>query len=135
MKIRDEAVVRSQAVYLALAVLPDGTRDVLGIWIAQTAGATFWLTVFTGLKTRGCYANLIAVTDGLKGMRRRTTADSPQYDTRQSVARSPTVRSTITDSPQNYTRPPLLPPTGRAPTTPSPCRRRSARPAAHRAPG
>ena len=30
VKIRDEAVVRSQAVYLALAVLPDGTRDILG---------------------------------------------------------------------------------------------------------
>src|SRR5688572_7641160 len=35
VKIRDEAVVRSKAVYLALAVLPDGTRDILGIWIEQ----------------------------------------------------------------------------------------------------
>lgn len=39
VKIRDEAVVRNKAVYLALAVLPDGTRDVLGIWIEQTEGA------------------------------------------------------------------------------------------------
>ena len=39
VKIRDEATVRSKAVYLALAVLPDGTRDVLGIWIEQTEGA------------------------------------------------------------------------------------------------
>ena len=31
VKIRDEAVVRSKAVYLALGVLPDGTRDILGI--------------------------------------------------------------------------------------------------------
>src|SRR5918996_4316727 len=45
VKIRDEAVVRSKAVYLALAVLPDGTRDVLGIWIEQTAGAKFWMKV------------------------------------------------------------------------------------------
>src|SRR6476619_2369738 len=44
VKIRDEGVVRSKAVYLALAVLPDGTRDVLGIWIEQTEGAKFWLT-------------------------------------------------------------------------------------------
>ena len=68
VKIRDEAVVRSKAVYLALAVLPDGTRDVLGIWIEQTEGAKFWLKVFTDLKTRGCHDILIAVTDGLKGM-------------------------------------------------------------------
>jgi transposase-like protein len=54
VKIRDETVVRSKAVYLALAVLPDGTRDILGIWIEQTEGAKFWLNVFTDLKTRGC---------------------------------------------------------------------------------
>jgi transposase-like protein len=41
VKIRDDAVVRNKAVYLALAVLPDGTRDVLGIWIEQTEGAKF----------------------------------------------------------------------------------------------
>lgn len=68
VKIRDEAVVRSKAVYLALAVLPDGTRDILGIWIEQTEGAKFWMKVFTDLRTRGCQDILIAVTDGLKGM-------------------------------------------------------------------
>src|SRR5258705_3482028 len=68
VKIRDEAVVRSKAVYLALAVLPDGAREVLGIWIEQTEGAKFWMKVFTDLKTRGCQDILIAVTDGLNGM-------------------------------------------------------------------
>jgi hypothetical protein len=53
VKIRDEAVVRSKAVYLALAVLPDGSRDILGIWIEQTEGAKLWMKVFTDLKTRG----------------------------------------------------------------------------------
>jgi putative transposase len=68
VKIRDEAVVRSKAVYLALAVLPDGSRDILGIWIENTEGAKFWMKVFNDLKTRGCNDILIAVTDGLKGM-------------------------------------------------------------------
>jgi putative transposase len=54
VKIRDEAAVRSKAVYLALAVRPDGSRDILGIWIEQTEGAKFWMKVFTDLKTRGC---------------------------------------------------------------------------------
>jgi transposase-like protein len=77
VKIRDEATVRSKAVYLALAVLPDGTRDILGIWIEQTEGAKFWLKVFTDLKTRGCQDILIAVTDGLKGMSEALAAVFP----------------------------------------------------------
>jgi putative transposase len=77
VKIRDEATVRSKAVYLALAVLPDGTRDILGIWIEQTEGAKFWMKVFTDLKTRGCVDILIAVTDGLKGMSEALTAIFP----------------------------------------------------------
>ena len=77
VKIRDEAVVRSKAIYLALAVLPDGTRDILGIWIEQTEGAKFWLKVFTDLKTRGCQDILIAVTDGLKGMSEALAAAYP----------------------------------------------------------
>ena len=36
--IREEATVRRTAVYLALAILPDGTRDILGLWIEQTEG-------------------------------------------------------------------------------------------------
>ena len=68
VKIREEAVVRSKAVYLALGVLPDGTRDILGLWIESTEGAKFWMKVFNDLKTRGCNDILIAVTDGLKGM-------------------------------------------------------------------
>lgn len=55
VKMRDEGTVRSKAVYLALAVLPDGSRDILGIWIEQTEGAKFWLKVFTDLKARGCH--------------------------------------------------------------------------------
>jgi putative transposase len=78
VKIRDESVVRSKAVYLALAILPDGSRDILGLWIEQTEGAKFWLKVFTDLKTRGCQDILIAVTDGLKGMEEALAAVFPQ---------------------------------------------------------
>jgi transposase-like protein len=68
VKIRDEAIVRRKAVYLALAVCPDGSRDILGRWIEQTEGAKFWMKVFADLETPGCEDILIAVTDGLKGM-------------------------------------------------------------------
>lgn len=78
VKIRDEATVRIKAVYLALAVRPDGSRDILGIWIEQTEGAKFWMKVFTDLKTRGCQDILIAVTDGLKGMEEALAAVFPR---------------------------------------------------------
>ena len=68
VKIREGGMVRSKAVYLALGVLRDGTRDILGLWIENTEGAKFWMRVFNDLKTRGCNDILIAVTDGLKGM-------------------------------------------------------------------
>jgi transposase-like protein len=68
VKIREEAVVRNKAIYLALGVLPDGTRDILGLWIENTEGAKFWMKVFNDLRTRGVSDVLIAVTDGLKGI-------------------------------------------------------------------
>jgi transposase-like protein len=61
-------MVRNKAVYVALAVLADGTRDILGLWIENTEGAKFWLKVFNDLKARGVQDILIAVADGLKGM-------------------------------------------------------------------
>ena len=36
-------MVRNKAIYLALGVLPDGTRDILGLWIEGTKGAKFWM--------------------------------------------------------------------------------------------
>ena len=67
IKIRDEGTVKNKAVYLALGVLPNGTKDILGIWIEQSEGAKFWLRVMTEIKNRGVSDILIAVVDGLKG--------------------------------------------------------------------
>jgi len=78
VKIREDAVVRNKAIYLALGVLPDGTRDILGLWIENTEGAKFWMKVFNDLKTRGVGDILIAVTDGLKGMPEALGAVFPQ---------------------------------------------------------
>ena len=78
VKIREDAVVRNKAIYLALGVLPNGTRDILGLWIENTEGAKFWMKVFNDLKTRGVGDILIAVTDGLKGMPEALGAVFPQ---------------------------------------------------------
>jgi putative transposase len=64
VKIRDEGSVRNKAVYLALGIQRDGTKDVLGLWIQQSEGAKFWLGVMNELKNRGIQDILIAVIDG-----------------------------------------------------------------------
>ena len=53
VKIRDEGLVRNKAVYLAIGVSCAGRKEVLGLWIEQTEGAKFWLSVMNELKTRG----------------------------------------------------------------------------------
>lgn len=68
VKIRTGMVVKPMAVHIALGIAADGTRDVLGMWIDENEGASFWASVFNSLKSRGVEDILIAVTDGLKGM-------------------------------------------------------------------
>lgn len=80
VKIRDEGTVRNKAVYRALGVLRDGTREILGLWIEQTESAKFWMKVFSDLKSRGCQDILIAVTDGLKGMSEALAAVVSRHD-------------------------------------------------------
>jgi putative transposase len=78
VKIRDEGMVKNKAVYVALALNPDGEKEVLGLWIEQTEGAKFWLKVINDLKTRGLNNILIAVVDGLKGFPEAIASVYPQ---------------------------------------------------------
>jgi putative transposase len=78
VKIRDEGLVKNKAVYVALALNPDGEKEVLGLWIEQTEGAKFWLKVINELKARGVNDILIAVVDGLKGFPEAITSAYPE---------------------------------------------------------
>ena len=78
IKVGDEGTVRNKAVYVALGVRADGTKEVLGLWIEQTEGAKFWLRVMNELKSRGVEDVLIAIVDGLKGFPEAITAVFPQ---------------------------------------------------------
>ena len=78
VKIRDEGVVQNKAVYLAIGVTCAGHKQVLGLWMEQTEGARFWLSVMNELKTRGLQDVLIVVVDGLKGFPEAIEAVYPQ---------------------------------------------------------
>ena len=67
VKVRDAGAVRVKAVYLVLGINLAGEKELLGLWIAQTEGAKFWLQVVTELKNRGVQDIFIACVDGLKG--------------------------------------------------------------------
>jgi putative transposase len=67
VKVRDGAHVRNKAIYLAIGINLQGAKEVLGLWVAQTEGAKFWLQVVTELKNRGVSDIFIACVDGLKG--------------------------------------------------------------------
>lgn len=67
VKIRDGGHIQNKAIYLAIGINREGLKEALGIWVAQTEGAKFWLSVMTELKNRGVQDIFIACVDGLKG--------------------------------------------------------------------
>jgi putative transposase len=63
---------------MAVGVPPDGTRDVLGMWVQETEGAKFWCSILEDLRQRGVKDILVMCTDGLAGMNEAIEAIFPQ---------------------------------------------------------
>ena len=78
VRSRASGAVQNKSVYLALGINMDGEKELLGLWIAETEGAKFWLSVMTELKNRGLQDIFIACTDGLKGFPEAIEAVYPQ---------------------------------------------------------
>lgn len=68
VKSREDGPVKNKAVHLALGINLDGEKELLGLWVAQNEGASFWHSVFTELRSRGVEDCFIACVDGLKGL-------------------------------------------------------------------
>ncbi len=67
VKVKDQGRVSNKAIYLAIGVNLQGTKEVLGMWASENEGAKFWLGIITELKNRGVKDIFIACVDGLKG--------------------------------------------------------------------
>lgn len=78
VKTRQEGPVKTKAVLLALGINLDGEKELLGLWMNETEGAKFWLSVFNDLKSRGLEDCFIACVDGLKGLPEAIEAVFPQ---------------------------------------------------------
>ena len=78
LKIRENQRVIKRSMYVALGVNLEGHKELLGLWLADTEGAKFWLSVLTELKNRGVEDILIACVDGLKGFPEAIASEYPQ---------------------------------------------------------
>ena len=75
---RTEGKAAKKSVYIALGIDMQGKKDVLGLWIGETEGAKFWMSIVTELKNRGVEDILIACIDGLKGLPEAINAVYPK---------------------------------------------------------
>lgn len=78
VKVRQDKRVINKSVYLAVGLNREGRKELLGLWIAETEGAKFWMNVLTELKNRGLKDIFIACIDGLKGFAEAIVAVYPQ---------------------------------------------------------
>jgi putative transposase len=78
VKSRHEGPVQTKAVYVALGITIEGEKELLGLWLSESEGAKFWLSVFTELQNRGIEDCFIACVDGLKGLPEAIEAVFPQ---------------------------------------------------------
>lgn len=84
-KVRDNGQVKSKAVYNILGVNKEGRKDLLGLYVSESEGAKFWLSVLTNLKNRGVNDILIACIDGLKGFEEAIVSIFPQTEVQSCV--------------------------------------------------
>lgn len=79
-KIKEDGRYINKAVYTVLGVGIDGKKEVLGLYLSETEGANFWLSVLTDLQSRGVEDILIASVDGLKGFPEAINAIFPKTE-------------------------------------------------------
>ena len=80
-KIRYNAKIINKTVFIVIGLNEDGLKQVLGMWVAETESAAFWLSVLTDLKSRGVEEVNIACTDNLKGFTQAINASFPKAQT------------------------------------------------------
>ena len=77
-KSRKDNHIINKCVYTVLGVDMDGRKDILGVWISENEGASFWATICSDLKKRGVSDIFIACHDNLKGLSGAINAVFPQ---------------------------------------------------------
>lgn len=93
VKVRHNKQVINKSIYLALGINLEGQKELLGLWIAETEGAKFWLSILTELQNRGLKDIFIACVDGLSGFPDAIQAVYPQTQIQRCIVHM--VRSSL----------------------------------------
>lgn len=84
-KVKEDGRVTSRAVYNILGITPEGKKELLGMYISESEGANFWLSVLTDLQNRGVKDILISCIDNLKGFAEAIVSIFPQTEVQSCI--------------------------------------------------
>jgi len=84
-KVREDGRVKNRAVYNILAINTQGHKELIGMYVSESEGARFWLSVLTDLKQRGVEDILIASIDNLKGFSEAINSIFPQTEVQSCI--------------------------------------------------
>lgn len=84
-KVRDSGKIMSKAAYTVLGINIEGKKEILGLWIGESEGAKFWMSVLNEIKNRGTKDILISCTDDLSGFSEAIKAVFPDTEIQKCV--------------------------------------------------
>lgn len=84
-KVKDEGRIVARAVYNILGINKEGQKDLLGMYISESEGANFWLSVLSDLRNRGVEDILIASIDNLKGFAEAIQSTFPKAEVQSCI--------------------------------------------------
>lgn len=84
-KVKDEGKVASRAVYNILGITTEGKKELLGMYVSESEGSNFWLSVLTDLQHRGVQDILIACIDNLKGFSEAIASIYPKTEVQSCI--------------------------------------------------
>jgi putative transposase len=84
-KVKAEGKVISKAVYNILGINAEGRKELLGMYVSESEGANFWLSVLTDLRNRGVEDLLIVCIDGLKGFEEAILSIYPRAEVQSCI--------------------------------------------------
>ena len=77
-KVREDGVIRSRAVLVALGINWEGRRRVLAVELAQRESATSWKDFLVALKARGLTGVLLTISDDHPGLKKAIAEVLPE---------------------------------------------------------
>lgn len=101
-KVKEDGRIINKAVYCIIGVNQEGFKDILGMYLGRSEGASFWLNVLSDLRSRGIEDIFIACIDNLKGFAEAIESSFPETDVQLCVVHQ--VRNTMRFVPYKESR-------------------------------